>query len=306
MTRSETMMTSEPRSFLFVPADHEKKIERAIASAAQAIVLDLEDSVTQERRDIARQLARETLDMQVDRTQKRIWVRINSLDTGVALKDLACIVGGKPDGVVLPKCAAGSYVTQLDHYLTALEARENIEQGLIEILPVTTETPASIFKLGTYALTSYRLHGLTWGAEDLSAAVGALNNKNEDGSYTHSFELARSLCLFGARAANVRAIEGAYTNFRNLQGLKATINKARREGFSAMVAIHPDQVDLINAGFLPDKSEIERARHIVDAFKEAGHEGAIQYQGTMLEKPHLTQAMMVLRMIDDNESSPEP
>ena len=297
------MMSAQPRSFLFVPADHEKKIDRGIASQAEAIVLDLEDSVTEERRDVARQLARETLDSQVDRTQKKIWVRINSLDTGIALKDLARIVGGKPDGVVLPKCVSGAYVTRLDHYLTALEAREDVEQGSIEILPVATETPASIFKLGTYALTSYRLHGLTWGAEDLSTAVGASNNKNDDGSYTHTFELARSLCLFGARAANVRAIEGAYTNFRNLQGLKATVNKARREGFSGMIAIHPDQVDLINAGFIPDKSEIERAKNIVDAFKDAGHEGAIQYQGTMLEKPHLTQALMLLRMLPSNDAN---
>ncbi len=295
------MISAQPRSFLFVPADHEKKIDRAIASQAEAIVLDLEDSVTEERRDIARQLARETLDMQVDRTQKKIWVRINALDTGIALKDLAKIVGGKPDGVVLPKCASGTYVTRLDHYLTALEAREDIEQGSIEILPVATETPASIFKLGTYQLTSYRLHGLTWGAEDLSTALGASSNKNDDGGYTHTYEIARALCLIGARAANVRAIEAAYTNFRNLQGLKATVNKARREGFSGMIAIHPEQIELINAGFMPDESEIERAKSIVKAFKDAGHEGAIQYQGTMLEKPHLTQALMVLRMIDSGD-----
>ena len=297
------MMSAQPRSFLFVPADHEKKIDRALASQAEAVVLDLEDSVTEERRDIARQLARETLDAHVDRTHRKIWVRINSLDTGIALKDLARIVGGKPDGVVLPKCVSGVYVTRLDHYLTALEAREDIEQGSIEILPVATETPASIFKLGTYSLTSYRLHGLTWGAEDLSTALGATSHRNEDGGYTHTYEIARALCLIGARAANVRAIEGAYTNFRNLQGLKATINKARREGFSGMVAIHPDQIELINAGFVPDKTEIERARSIVKAFKDAGHEGAIQYQGTMLEKPHLTQALMMLRAQEDDESS---
>ncbi len=295
------MIPAAPRSFLFVPADHEKKIDRAISSPAEAIVLDIEDTVTEGRRDVARELARETLDRYVDRSQKKIWVRINSLDTGLALKDLAKIVGGRPDGIVLPKCVSGSYVTRLDHYLTALEAREDIESGSIEILPIVTETPASVFKLGTYALTSYRLHGLTWGAEDLSAALGAFGPKDDDGAYVHFNEVARSLSLIGARAANVRAIEGAYTNFRNLQGLKSTVNKARREGFTGMIAIHPDQVELINAGFLPDKSEIERARSIVNAFNEAGHEGAIQYQGTMLEKPHLTQALMVLRMLESND-----
>ncbi len=295
------MIPNAPRSFLFVPADHEKKIERAISSPADAVVLDLEDSVTEVRRDIARQLARETLDMQIDRSKKKIWVRINSLDTGIALKDLATIVGARPDGIVLPKCVTGSYVTRLDHYLTALEAREDIESGSIEIIPVATETPASIFKLGSYALTSHRLHGLTWGSEDLSAALGAFSSKDEDDAYVHFNEVARSLCLIGAKAANVRAIEAAYTNFRNLQGLKSTVNKARREGFTGMVAIHPDQVELINAGFLPNKSEIERARSIVKAFQEAGHEGAIQYQGTMLEKPHLTQALMVLHMLESND-----
>lgn len=296
------MIPSAPRSFLFVPADHEKKIERAISSAADVVVLDLEDTVTEVRRDIARQMARETLDLRVDRTQKLIWVRVNSLDTDLALKDLATVVGGKPDGIVLPKCVSGAYVTRLDHYLTALEAREDIESGTIEILPIATETPASVFKLGTYALTSHRLHGLTWGAEDLSSALGAFGSKNEDGTYPHFNEVARSLCLIGARAANVRAIEAAYTNFRDLQGLKSSVNKARREGFTGMIAIHPDQVELINAGFLPDKSEVERARNIVNAFHEAGHEGAIQYQGTMLEKPHLTQALMVLRMMEANDT----
>lgn len=296
------MTPESPRSFLFVPADHEKKIDRAIKSNADAIVLDLEDSVTEDRRDIARKMARETLDMLTERTSLKVWVRINALDTGYALKDLAAIIGGKPEGVVLPKCQSGTYVTRLDHYLTALEAREDIEPGSIEILPVTTETAASIFKLGTYALTSYRLHGLTWGAEDLSTSLGAFTNKNDDGSYTHTFEIARSLCLMGAGAANVRAIEGAYTNFRNLQGLKLAVNKAKRDGFTGMIAIHPDQVDLINAGFMPDKAEIERARQIVDAFHKAGHEGAIQYQGTMLEKPHLTQALMILRMLDTSGS----
>lgn len=283
-----------PRSFLFVPGDSERKMAKASASAAHALVLDLEDSVAAERLPAARQTVREYLGANSDRSKKQLWVRINPLDSGKALDDLVQVVPGAPDGVLLPKCSGGSEITRLDHYLTALEIRDGIAPGSIRIAAVATETAVAMFELGSYRNASPRLFGLTWGAEDLSTALGASTNKGTDGAYAFPYQLARTLCLTGAKAAGVHAMDTVYPNFRDLEGLAAEVRSSRRDGFAAKFAIHPDQLSAINAGFRPDDKEIEKARAIVAAFKAAGGAGTVQVNGMMVDKPHLTQALQIL------------
>jgi citrate lyase subunit beta/citryl-CoA lyase len=283
-----------PRSFLFVPGDSERKMAKAGASAADALVLDLEDSVSLEQLPVARKLVREFLCSRPDRTKQQLWVRINPLDSGKALDDLAAVVGGAPDGLLLPKCGSGAEVTRLDHYLTALERREDIAHGSIRIMPVATETAGAMFELGSYRNASPRLFGLTWGAEDLSTALGAATNKDDDGTYQLTYRLARTLCLLGAKASGVQAVDTIRANFRDTEGLVGEVRRARQDGFDAKFAIHPDQVATINAGFLPDEREIAHARAIIAAFEASGGAGAVQLNGMMLDKPHLTQAQQVL------------
>lgn len=283
-----------PRSFLFVPGDSARKMAKAGSTAAQALVLDLEDSVAAERLDEARQLVREYLLAHPDRAKQQVWVRINPIDTEKSLGDLAAVVAGAPDGVLLPKCQSGDDITKLDHYLTALEHREGVAAGSIRIIAVATETAAAMFGLGSYRSASPRLYGLTWGAEDLATAVGALTNKGDDKAYGFTFQMARSLCLLGAKAAGVHPVDTIQANFRDTEALSAEVRRAKLDGFTAKFAIHPDQLAPINAGFLPDESEVERARAIVAAFRTSEGVGAAQLNGTMLDKPHLTQALQIL------------
>lgn len=283
-----------PRSFLFVPGDSARKMEKAGSTAAHALVLDLEDAVAEERIDAARQLVREYLLAHVDRSRQQVWVRINPIDSPKALGDLAQVVAGAPDGLLLPKCRSGADITLLDHYLTALERREGIAPGSIKIISVATETAAAMFQLGSYQGASPRLHGLTWGAEDLSTAIGASTNKAEGSAYALTYQLARSLCLLGAKAAGVQAIDTIFANFRDAEALGVEVRRARQDGYTAKFAIHPDQVLTINAGFRPDEREIEQARAIVAAFRTSEGLGAVQLNGMMLDKPHLTQALQIL------------
>jgi citrate lyase subunit beta/citryl-CoA lyase len=282
------------RSFLFIPGDSERKMAKAESTAADALVLDLEDAVAAERIDFARKLVREYLDGHRDRSKQQVWVRVNPLDSSKNLDDLAAIVGGAPDGLLLPKCGSGAEIGRLDHYLTALERREGVAQDSIKLISVATETAVAIFELGSYRNASGRLYGLTWGAEDLSTAVGASTNKAEDGAYALTYQLARTLCLLGAKAAGVQAIDTIQANFRDRDGLVAEVRRSRQDGFNAKFAIHPDQVAVINAGFVPDAREVERARAVVEAFKASDGKGAVQLGGMMLDKPHLTQALQIL------------
>ena len=283
-----------PRSYLFVPGDSERKMTKASGTAADALVLDLEDAVAEEHLGTARSLVREYLKAHPDRVAQQIWVRINPLDSKKALDDLAAVVAGAPDGLLLPKCTSGAEIIKLDHYLTALERREGIREGSIRIVAVATETPAAMFELGTYRRASPRLSGLTWGAEDLSTALGASTNKGDDGAYAFTYQLARTLCLLGAKAASVAPIDTIQANFRDPAGFAAEVRRARLDGFTAKFAIHPDQVAIINAGFMPDAADIEKARAIVAAFKSSDGVGAVQIDGKMLDKPHLTQALQIL------------
>jgi citrate lyase subunit beta/citryl-CoA lyase len=263
-------------------------------SPADALILDLEDSVAPNRTTIARGMVRAYLDSHPDRTRQQLWVRINPLATDKALPDLAAVVGGAPNGILLPKPDSAADLVVLDHYLTALEARDGLELGTIRIIPVATETARAVFALGSYAGCSARLTGMTWGAEDLSAALGASTNKGAHGAYAFTYELARSLCLVGAVAADVQPIDTLYVDFRDPAGLTADSRQSRQLGFTGRIAIHPDQVALINAAYSPDEAEIAFARRVVDAFNASPGTGVVGLDGKMLDMPHLKQANRLL------------
>lgn len=282
------------KSLLFVPGDSEKKMTKAKNSQASALILDLEDSVSPDRIDVARSMVCEFLQTHQDRSKQQLWVRINPLTTPLALPDLAAIVAGAPDGIMLPKVESAQDVVLLDHYLTALEQREGVAHGHVLIIPVTTETPGAMFALKTYNGASSRLLGLTWGAEDLSTALGASTNRVENGEYEFTYQLARSLCLVGAHAAGLQAIETITANFRDQALLLREVRASRRAGFTGKIAIHPDQIDTINAGFSPDEAELAHAHAVVQAFENANGAGTVQLDGRMLDKPHLKQALRLL------------
>lgn len=284
------------RSFLFVPGDSERKLAKGLAGNADALVLDLEDAVSVERIDTARTMVREFLQAHRDRSRQQLWVRVNPIQTELALGDLAAIMPGAPDGIMLPKSDSATETITLGNYLSALEARDGLAPGSTRILPVATETPRAMFALGSYAGASKRLVGLTWGAEDLSTAVGASTNRLPDGEYEFTYKLARSLCLLGAKGAGIAAIDTIWGNFRDPAGLKNDSEAARRAGFTGKIAIHPDQVDIINAAFTPDEKELEFARRVVEGFASANGAGTIQIDGKMLDKPHLTQAQQLLEL----------
>ena len=281
------------KSLLFVPGDSEKKLAKAASTGADALLLDLEDAVSQDRLPIARGLVLDYLKSH-DRSSQQFWVRINPLNTPLSLPDLVAVMPGKPDGIVLPKPLNASDVLQLDHFLSALEQREGINAGHTRILPVATEVAGALFSLNTYAGCSARLAGLTWGAEDLATAVGASTNKKDNGEFDDTFVLARSLCLLAAAHAGVQAIDTLSVDFRHADSLQADVQRAKRQGFSGKLAIHPDQVAIINAGFTATPEELQHAQRIVDAFAQSGGAGAVQLDGKMVDKPHLTQALRLL------------
>ena len=280
------------RSFLFVPGDDERKIAKALDSAADALILDLEDAVAPKRKAAAREVCTSVL--RSAKTAKKMFVRINGLDTPHALADLAAVVAGKPFGVMLPKSSCGNDVRRLSLYLEAMEARDGIAAGSIRILPIVTETAGSLFGLGSYAAPAIpRLFGMLWGGEDLAADVGATGNRAADGRYAPAYELARSLCLFGAATANVLAIDAVYTNFRDSEGLKAEALEGLRSGFGAKAAIHPAQIEVINEAFTPTHSDIEWAERVIAVFAAAGGGGVAAIDGKMLDRPHLRSALRV-------------
>jgi citrate lyase subunit beta/citryl-CoA lyase len=283
------------RSMLFVPGDSEKKLAKAASTPADALILDLEDAVAVERLETARGMVCEYL-LQHPRGQQQAWVRINPLQTDLALKDLAAVMRGRPDGIVLPKPLNARDVIQLDHFLSALETREGIALGSTRIIPVATEVAGALFELNSYAGASPRLAGLTWGAEDLATAVGASTNKDAHGEFDFTFQLARSMCLLAASHAQVQAIDTLTVDFRDTDRLTKDVLRARQSGFTGKLAIHPDQVLPIHAGLAPDAHEVAHAQRIVDAFAQAGGAGAVQLDGKMVDKPHLTQALRLLQL----------
>lgn len=284
------------RSLLFVPGDSEKKLAKSTSTAADALILDLEDSVAPERTALARGMVAEFLQAHPNRTQQQLWVRINPLQTPEALADLVAVMPARPDGIMLPKPLNGLHAQQLDHYLSALETREGLALGSTRIIPVATEVPGALFDLQSYAGASSRLQGLTWGAEDLATAVGASSNRDASGEFTFTYKLARSLCLLASAHAQIQAIDTLSVDFKDMQALALDVQQACREGFSGKLAIHPDQVEVINQGFTPSAHDISHAQRIVDAFAQAQGAGAVQLDGKMVDKPHLTQALRLLNL----------
>ena len=284
------------RSLLFVPGDSDKKIAKSTSVPADLIIFDLEDAVAAEARPEARLRVADYLKRTQDARNSALFVRINPLSTDDAKLDLAGVMAGAPDGIVLPKAHAPQDIEELNKLLDAAEGEYAIDKGATKILPVATETPAALFSLGAYADVAERLTGLTWGAEDLSAAVGAISKHGETSEWSNPFELARSLCLFAASAAEVQAIDTLYANFRDNEGLAASAARARRDGFTGKLAIHPGQVDTINAAFTPTKDEIADAQAIVDLFAANPGAGALSHNGAMVDRPHLVQAEKILAL----------
>ena len=278
------------RSLLFVPGDSERKLAKAEGAGADALILDLEDSVAPDSKSAARQLVAAYLrDHPYGSRQSRLWVRINPLDSGLAEDDLAALGEVQPDGIVLPKAEGPADVLALS---AILDLAGHNGAG---ILPVATETPAAPFALGDYAKAKLdRLVGLTWGAEDLSAAVGASTNLAPEGGWAFTYRMVRSLTLLGAKAAGVQAIDTLYVDFRDEAGLRESSRASRAEGFTGRLAIHPAQVAPINESYMPSDAEIDHARRVVDAFAAQPGAGTVGLDGRMLDRPHLRQAEGVL------------
>ena len=287
------------RSLLFVPGDSEKKLARATSVPADVIIIDLEDSVVPENKAAARGLAAEYLADLDEAGRGRAWVRINLLSSQAAGGDLGALMPHRPAGIVLPKAGSPGDVELLGRRLGTYEAEYDFPVGSTAVLPVATETPESVFRLGDYRDCGPRLAGLTWGAEDLSAAVGASSARRPDGSWTSPYRLVRDLCLFAAHAAGVEAIDTLHANFRDLEGLEQSCAEARRDGFSGKLAIHPDQVEVINRAFTPSAEELEYARRVVALFEANPGAGTLALDGAMLDQPHLIQARKILERAGD-------
>ena len=281
-----------PRSWLFVPADSPRKLEKALVSGADALLIDLEDSVAPDAKPRAREMARDFL--RSARHGPALYVRINALDSGLADADLDMVMPAAPAGVMLPKCCGGRDVQHLGAKLAVREAENDLADGGTRMIALATETAASVFQLATYAGASRRLAALTWGAEDLSAELGAAATRLPDGAYTPPYALARSLTLFGAVAADIAPIDTVFPAYRDAAGFRRDCEAAARDGFTGKMAIHPDQVGVINAIFTPSPEAVARARAIVAAFEAAPAAGVIGVDGQMLDRPHLKRAQKLL------------
>jgi citrate lyase subunit beta/citryl-CoA lyase len=292
MTTSRRLL----RSLLFIPGDSDKKLAKADGAGADAIILDLEDSVAAAAKPLARERVTAFLAERPPGTrQAELWVRINALDEEAALSDLAATVAASPDGIMLPKADGPGGVQLLSNFLDALEVQAGLPRGRIGILPVATETAAAALQLPAFATARLpRLRGMTWGAEDLSAAIGAATNQDSAGGWAFTYRIARSLTLLAAHAANVQAIETLYVDFRDQAGLRQSCRAARTEGFSGRIAIHPAQIEAINDSFTPSAAEIEYARRVIAAFDAAHGAGVVGLDGKMLDIPHLKQARATL------------
>lgn len=283
---------SNARSWLFAPGDSERKMEKATSGTADIVIFDLEDAVAEAEKPKARSMVSAFLTAHAQE-RRRLWVRINPIQGPHGLADLVAIAGSRPGGIMLPKSRGRADAELLDHYLTALEAAAGTECGTTEVIVLVTETADAMFTTGSYTGTP-RVVAMTWGAEDLADALGASANRNEDGSYGFTYQLARSLCLIGAAAAGVSAVETIHGDFRDEAGLRKRAAEVRRAGFRGMLAIHPAQVDVINEAFTPSAEELAAAREIVDLFAANPGAGAIGHKGAMLDRPHLARAQMLL------------
>jgi citrate lyase subunit beta/citryl-CoA lyase len=283
------------RSLLFVPGDSPKKLEKSMTAGADALVLDLEDSVAPDTKAGARKTVRDFLKAaRGTKPRPLLYVRVNAIDTGLLDGDLDEVLSAAPDGVMLPKCASAADAILLDAKLAAREAIAGLADNATHVIALVTETPASVFALGGYRGASKRLRGLCWAGEDLSAAVNAESNRLPGGGYTEPYRVVRALCLFAAAAAEVLPIDSVYTNYRDLDGLRTEAMDARRDGFAAKLAIHPAQVPVINAVFTPTPEAVAHAKAVVAAFAAAPGAGVVGLDGAMLDRPHLVRAERLL------------
>lgn len=281
------------RSFLFVPADSERKLAKGPASGPDGLILDLEDSVATDRKKIAREMALAYL-KSASRSGPKLYVRVNALDTGLTLGDLAVVMQGKPDGIVFPKCVGQANLDLLATYIDALEAREGIEAGTTRILTIATESAAAVLALAAQPARHPRLIGHSWGGEDLMADLGALAKGPSPGVYDDTFLLARTVNLMASVAAGVTAYDTVYPDIKNVAGLRAEAEVAKRMGYGGKIAIHPDQVAIIHEVFTPSSSEIDWARRVVATFESNPNAGVLTMDGKMLDKPHLVLARRLL------------
>jgi len=282
------------RSWLFAPGDSERKMEKATAGPADIVILDLEDAVAEAEKPKARSMVATFLKSNAQH-RARLWVRINPIQGPHALADLAAIMPAQPAGIMFPKPRGRADAELLDHYLTGLEAAFGIEVGSTKVMLLATEEPSSMLAIGSYAGVP-RVVAMSWGAEDLATALGASDNRGNYGGYDFTYELARSLCLVGAAAAGVAAIETIHGDFRDEAGLRQRAMQVRRAGYRGMLAIHPAQVDVINEAFTPSAEELAHAREIVELFAANPGAGTIGHKGAMLDRPHLARAQALLAM----------
>ncbi|TWC07260.1 citrate lyase subunit beta/citryl-CoA lyase [Bradyrhizobium macuxiense] len=289
------------RSLLFVPADSERKFAKADGIGADALILDLEDSVAPGRKAFARDAVKNLLG-----GGPRNWsflVRINPFGTGLTLEDLAAVVRPGLDGLLLPKVNGIEDVDLVSHYVDVLEVASGVPAGHVKLLTVATETPAAMIGFSGYSRKNKRLVGVTWGGEDLSAALGALTPREADGSWTFPYQVARAQCLFAAGAADAAALETLYVDFRDQQGLAESCRIARRDGFVGRIAIHPDQVATINRCFTPSDDDLAHARRVVAAFAAAPDVGTVGIDGKMYDIPHLVAARRTLASVGEGSSN---
>nr|WP_282098458.1 CoA ester lyase [Qipengyuania vesicularis] len=283
---------------MFAPGDSEKKMTKATEGEADIVIFDLEDAVAEDAKPEARKAICAFLKTRDNSEHARLWVRVNPLDGPHTAEDLAAIMPGRPGGIMLPKSRGRQDVEELDRILTPLEMELGIAPGSTPVIALVTEVAAAMFTTGDYA-GAPRLVAMTWGAEDLADSIGAMSNRGEDGEYSFTYELARSLTLLGAAAATVPAIETIDGDFRNLDGLKKRAERVRRDGYRGMLAIHPAQVPVINAAFSPSEEEIAEAREIIAVFEANPGAGTIGHKGKMLDRPHLSRAQQLLAQVRD-------
>ncbi|MGB0956429.1 MAG: HpcH/HpaI aldolase/citrate lyase family protein [Panacagrimonas sp.] len=279
------------RSLLFIPADSEKKLAKGLDSKADALVLDLEDAVLPDRKPIARELMRDWMGQQTDHS--RLWVRVNDLDSGEMLNDLPAVVASRPAGILLPKVRAAADVTAVGHYLEVLEAEHGLQAGQIRIMALVTETPQAMLRMNDLLDQGHpRVSHITWGGEDLSSALGAGDPRDETGAWRPLYQQARNQCLLLGHAMGCEVLDTVYVDFKNPEGLAASCIQSRHDGFTGRIAIHPNQVDIINQAFTPTQAERDLAQKIIDAF--ASGAGAVSIDGKMYDIPHLKAARRLL------------
>ncbi|GLS33846.1 citrate lyase subunit beta / citryl-CoA lyase [Mesorhizobium albiziae] len=282
------------RSLLFVPGDSEKKLEKGFQSGADVVIVDLEDSVAPANKAAARTVTADFIRARRKDTAASIYIRVNDLSTGLTDDDLASVIAVAPDGIMLPKANGSADATHLSAKLRVHEAEHGLADGATKIIAIMTETAAGVLAAPTWRDTNPRLAGLTWGAEDLSAAIGARATRDERGRYTDVFRFARTMTILAASASDVAAIDTVFVNFRDTNGLRAECMEAERDGFTGKMAIHPAQVEIINEAFTPSAESVSHAREVADAFAAAGNPGVVGIGGKMYDRPHLRLAERLL------------